>query len=505
MSPWGDFQFVSNYCNQVNIWHSTDGVNWFRAGYLGTAVPAEPDAEHRVQRSRPDVRRRRPALQHRHRPRERLDLLVARRRRHLGQGHALLPQRRPAVARRRRRGPGVHGHEHARGRRVTASRSSSRPTAATPARRPASPAPATMADGTQLHGRRQALLRQADAGLRRARPIFEHGREVRRRDRHLEAAATPAVTPHLGIIGTSMFAHWPAIALDKAGTVYLVWDPDDAPGRNERRLLRATPTPAAEHDPDDLHEGSRQDVVEAGHDRRAVERPRLLAVGRGGRRRQGLGRLVPDRARASSPTTTARPPTSTSYDASIINATSVEPARSTPPRSSGRPIHTGRVCQGGTTCVATGQDRRLGDYFTNALDARGCVLIATGDTTLLDPTTGAPYPTARPLFIRQNAGPALIRPKSCSCAVAQLAFRVRPLGGLTLKRPVPMFREPAPSRSRRRDLSSGRAAHMPTRVGCRVLRRQSADCPSSQAQGKGYAVKPEDERGRPPRRPSRLS
>ena len=78
-----------------------------------------------------------------------------------------------------------------------------------------------------------------------------------------------------------------------------------------------------------------------------------------------------------------------------------------------RPIHSGLVCQGGTTCVATGQDRRLGDYFTNAIDARGCVLIATGDTTLRDPMTGAPYPTARPLFIRQISGPALIGTKSC--------------------------------------------------------------------------------------------
>src|SRR5689334_21756169 len=25
MSPWGDFNFVSNYCNQVNIWTSPDG------------------------------------------------------------------------------------------------------------------------------------------------------------------------------------------------------------------------------------------------------------------------------------------------------------------------------------------------------------------------------------------------------------------------------------------------------------------------------------------------
>jgi len=42
------------------------------------------------------------------------------------------------------------------------------------------------------------------------------------------------------------------------------------------------------------------------------------------------------------------------------------------------------------------------------------VLIATGDTKILDPTTGAPYPTARPLFIRQNAGPALYGTRNCS-------------------------------------------------------------------------------------------
>ena len=66
-----------------------------------------------------------------------------------------------------------------------------------------------------------------------------------------------------------------------------------------------------------------------------------------------------------------------------------------------------------TTCVATGQDRRLGDYFTNGLDARGCVLIATGDTRLFDPTTGAPYPLARPLFVHQDGGPALVGGGTC--------------------------------------------------------------------------------------------
>src|SRR5213082_1046113 len=82
--------------------------------------------------------------------------------------------------------------------------------------------------------------------------------------------------------------------------------------------------------------------------------------------------------------------------------------------AAGRAIHIGWVCQGGTTCVATGQDRRLGDYFTNVLDGRGCVLIATGDTRLTDPTTGGPLPTARPLFIRQNGGPRLIGSGTCS-------------------------------------------------------------------------------------------
>jgi hypothetical protein len=72
------------------------------------------------------------------------------------------------------------------------------------------------------------------------------------------------------------------------------------------------------------------------------------------------------------------------------------------------------VCQGGTTCVATGQDRRLGDYFTNTIDGNGCVLIATGDTRLTDPTTGGAFPTARPLFLRQDSGPALRGTRSCT-------------------------------------------------------------------------------------------
>jgi hypothetical protein len=73
----------------------------------------------------------------------------------------------------------------------------------------------------------------------------------------------------------------------------------------------------------------------------------------------------------------------------------------------GRPIHYGEVCTSGTACVATGHDRRLGEFFTLAQDERGCVMIATGDTTRNDPATGGPLPTARPLFTVQDKGRSL--------------------------------------------------------------------------------------------------
>src|SRR5438309_9028096 len=42
-SPWGDFSFVTNYCNQVNVWTSSDGgANWFRDRYLGSPCPTSP-------------------------------------------------------------------------------------------------------------------------------------------------------------------------------------------------------------------------------------------------------------------------------------------------------------------------------------------------------------------------------------------------------------------------------------------------------------------------------
>src|SRR3989440_2496602 len=81
--------------------------------------------------------------------------------------------------------------------------------------------------------------------------------------------------------------------------------------------------------------------------------------------------------------------------------------------ASGRFVHQGGICDSGTTCVASGQDRRLGDYFTNSVDSVGCVVIASGDTTVADPISGGPRVTSLPIFMRQTSGSSLTTGKSC--------------------------------------------------------------------------------------------
>jgi hypothetical protein len=64
--------------------------------------------------------------------------------------------------------------------------------------------------------------------------------------------------------------------------------------------------------------------------------------------------------------------------------------------------------------VATGEDRRLGDFFTNEKDANGCVMIASGDTTQWDNTTFTTMPYSLPIVIRQNSGPSLYDGIDCA-------------------------------------------------------------------------------------------
>jgi hypothetical protein len=102
------------------------------------------------------------------------------------------------------------------------------------------------------------------------------------------------------------------------------------------------------------------------------------------------------------------------YEARVDNATDPATRSIAISNASGRPIHQGSICQGGTDCVATGKDRRLGDFFTNAIDSRGCVMIASGDTTQRDPNTGGPMGTSLPIFQRQNSGTSLVGNTDCA-------------------------------------------------------------------------------------------
>jgi hypothetical protein len=105
------------------------------------------------------------------------------------------------------------------------------------------------------------------------------------------------------------------------------------------------------------------------------------------------------------------------YEAHITSATNAAQRSITVSNASGRFVHQGGICNSGTTCVASGQDRRLGDFFTNSMDANGCVMIASGDTTVLDPVTGGPRATSLPIYIQQNSGPSLTG-KDCGAVSA---------------------------------------------------------------------------------------
>ncbi len=72
-------------------------------------------------------------------------------------------------------------------------------------------------------------------------------------------------------------------------------------------------------------------------------------------------------------------------------------------QATSEPFHVGTICNGGTICQARVVDRRLGDYFSNEIDADGDVYIATGDTR----EGGS---VALPLVIRQTGGPSHFAP-----------------------------------------------------------------------------------------------
>ena len=216
------------------------------------------------------------------------------------------------------------------------------------------------------------------------------------------------------MIPTSLFAHWPAIAIDRGGNTYLVWDTD--PRRNDSKGCGDTLTgngATGSPLPNSIK------VAASGNYGKTWSHPYTVAHRKGARvfwpwiAAGSAGRIAvtwyrTDRLRDPD----CQKVTLAIGDAHVFHAASSKRGIAYAGASRG-PIHkNSTVCQGGTTCVATGQDRRLGDFFTNALDSRGCELIASGDTTRPSPL-GGPRPTALPILIRQNSGRRLVGKGHC--------------------------------------------------------------------------------------------
>jgi hypothetical protein len=196
-----------------------------------------------------------------------------------------------------------------------------------------------------------------------------------------------------------LLTHFPSLALDKAGNLYLSWT--DHPGGNS---------------------GNGKNTVWLSSSKDAVHWTKPIAVAH-----PGTTVLWPWIA-AGSPGNvsvvwyqydrpTPNPDQATTGNVMVMAANlfgvGTKHVTQFTANASGKPIHVGGICQGGTTCVATGQDRRLGDYFTNWIDARGCVVIASGATTYADAVTGGEKAWSTPIFMHQDGGKSLTG-HSCS-------------------------------------------------------------------------------------------
>jgi len=406
-SPFGDFSFVSNYCNQVNVWWSSDGgVNWIRDRYLDSPCPTSPTINTGF--SDPDL-----AMDAGGRIYDTgIDLV----------NDALFSST-------------DGGKTWTKG--TVQCHDGDRPWLAGGVADEVFMATDTV-EGTLSHqtfhstdgGSSCSATGVPDAGSTPDGGSYTgFGKLYYRQGKLVEPVvyadsngATDAVglgtwspgdaafTPHRAA-ATTMYAHWPAIALDSAGTVYLVWDTNDrqagttggcdggaSPAPNRIMLAWSK----------DFGQTWSAPIAVAAPANARVFWP-WVAAGDAGKISVVWYQTEPGEL-ADMDCQVAHVH---AMEATILNATSGKRSVQTVD-AVGRYVHYGSVCQGGTTCVATGQDRRLGDFFTNALDARGCVLVATGDTRLTDPATGAPYPTARPLFARQTAGPSLRGTATCS-------------------------------------------------------------------------------------------
>jgi hypothetical protein len=409
-SPWGDFSFAANYCNQVNIWTSSDGgANWVRDRYLGSPCPTNPaintgfsdpdltqDAGGRVYNTGIDLVN---------------DSLFS----SIDGGHTW-----------DRGTPNCHNGDRpwlaggranqvfmstdtlegsGSGHQVFVSNDGGNTCSAT-----GIDDNGKLPDGGTYSGFGKLYYDKLSGAVIEP-AVFNHSGGSFGVGISVLPAGASKFTPHEAVRGTTLYAHWPAIAIDSSGSVYLAWD-TDARKSGTSGGCNGAPSPA----PNSIMLVSTKDLGRTWSAPTAVARPGdarvfwpWIAAGASGNASVVWYQTEP---RDGLPDLDCQPGHIHAMEATLLNAASGHPQKRIADPV-GRPIHIGQVCQGGTTCVVTGQDRRLGDYFTNVLDPHGCILIATGDTRLSDPTTGGPLPTSRPLFIRQNGGPSLFGTGRC--------------------------------------------------------------------------------------------
>ncbi len=225
---------------------------------------------------------------------------------------------------------------------------------------------------------------------------------------HAQAAfdrgSPPPFTPHLAVAKTTFNTFWTAVmAIDRAGTIYLVWTTDDRDPKGSAGCNGAA-SPVA----------NSVMLVTSTNGGRAWSAPRVVAhpgttvawpwVIAGDKGEADVAWYQYDRVADLDCA-----PDAAALRVKNARLSGLTTSRVTQQDSDvlGRPMHYGQLCTSGTACVATGKDRRLGEFFTLAPDARGCVMVATGDTTRTDSVTGGPLPTARPLFTVQSSGRSL--------------------------------------------------------------------------------------------------
>jgi len=211
--------------------------------------------------------------------------------------------------------------------------------------------------------------------------------------------------------------HFPSIELDSAGNIYLTWT--DYPGGTHGTGKNTVWMTMSK---DGIHWTPRYAISHPGT---TVLWPWIVAG------TPGNASVVWWQYDRPTPNPDQATTGNVSLMAANIYGFGTSHVRKTIVNAAGHTIHVGGICQGGTTCVATGQDRRLGDYFTNWIDSKGCVIIASGDTMYNDPITGQEKAWSTPIFIHQDGGPSLTG-KSCGSSSSHGAVFGMPRGVRTV-------------------------------------------------------------------------